>query len=46
MLQKLRYIKIQSEKLHSNITEDQLNDFLVQEFSVRIQHSNSIYLDF
>ena len=33
---KLRYIAIQSEKLHGNITEDQLNDFLVQESSVRI----------
>ena len=35
-LQKLRYIVIQSEKLHSNIIQDQLNDSMGQESSVRI----------
>ena len=35
-LQKLRFTAIQSEKLHTNIIQDQLNDFIGQESSVRI----------
>ena len=45
-LSKLRDVTIQSEKLHSNITQNQLNDFLSQESSVRIFHLFNVYLDY
>ena len=45
-LPKLRDVAIQSEKLHSNITQDQLNDFRSEESCVRILHLFNLYLDF
>ena len=45
-LPKLRDVAIQSEKLHSNITQDQLNDFRSEESCVRIFHLFNVYLDF
>ena len=45
-LQKLRDVAIESEKLHSNITQDQLNDFRSEESCVWIFHLFNVYLDF
>ena len=45
-LPKLRDVAIQSEKLHSNITQDQLNDFRSEESCVWIFHLFNVYLDF